>query len=185
MVMADRLEIQLPRPLAAVAAPGPEQSDRREGQARREMRERVDAELAELHSALAALAEAQAKFHDLQENFLREAEQQLLNLSIQIARKVLMQEIQAQRHEVDPIVREALSRIPARMDAVVHLHPDDLARCELACRDQQAPGAGSVRFLADPGVGRGECLVQTSHGTVESSIEGHLGEIAKALTESE
>lgn len=183
--MADRIEIQLPRPLAAVGAPGQEQSGRREEQARREMQERVEGELAELRSARAALAKAQARFHDLQETFRREAEQQLLDLSMKIARKVLMQEIQAEQYDLDPIVREALSRIPPRMDAVTHLHPDDLARCEMAREDKELSGAGSVRFVADPDVRRGECFVQTSHGTVESSIEGHLQEIASALAESE
>lgn len=183
--MVDRIEIQLPRPLAAVAAPGQEQPQQGQEHVQREMRRRADAGLAELRSAAAALAEAQAGFHELQQLFHGQAEQQLLDLSMEIARKVLMQEIQAEKYQVDPIVREALSRIPPRMDAVTHLHPDDLARCELARLDTEAPGAGGLRFIADPDVRRGECLVQTSQGTVESSIEGHLQEIAAALTEPE
>ena len=183
--MADRLEIQFLRPLASVVAVGPEQVDPCQEHAQRQMQEQIDAELVEFRTTRGALAKAQAKFHDLQAQFCRDAEQQLVGLAMEIARKVLMQEIQAGRHEVDPIVQEALSRLPGRMDAVVHLHPDDLARCELACQDEGASGADSVAFVADADVRRGECLVQTSHGTVESSIEGHIEEITKALTEPE
>ena len=68
---------------------------------------------------------------------------------------------------------------------MVHLHPDDLARCELACRGDEACEADNVTFVEDPGVCRGECLVKTSHGTVESRIEGHINEIAHALVEPE
>lgn len=183
--MADRLEIQFLRPLASVATVDPEQVGLHQEQAQRQAQEQIDAELAEVRTARTALAGAQAKFRDLQDQFCREAEQQLLGLSMEIARKVLMQEIKAGRHEVDPIVREALNRLPVRVDAVVHLHPDDLARCELACQGEEASGADSVTFVADAEVRRGECLVRTAHGTVESSIEGHIEEIAQALTEPE
>jgi len=183
--MTDDLEMQFSRPLMTVEAVDPEQLDLRRESVQHQVDKRIDDELVEFRLAREALVKAQAKFHDLQAQFCREAEQQLLGLSMEIARKVLMQEIQAGRHEVDPIVREALSRLPTRMDAVVHLHPDDLARCELASKDEESPDAEDVSFVADSGVCRGECLVQTSHGTVESSIEGHIEEISKALTEPE
>jgi len=184
--MADRLDIQFPRPLASVATVAAEQWDRRQDQAQRhQSQQQIDAELAEFRTARTALAGAQAKFRDLHDQFCRDAERQLLSLSMEIARKVLMQEIKSGRHEVDPIVREALNRLPARVDAVVHLHPDDLARCELASQGEEASGADDVKFVADAGVRRGECLVRTPHGTVESSIEGHIGEIAQALAEPE
>ena len=183
--MPDRLEIQFDRPLASVAAIRSEQADPDQEQARRQMQEQVNAELAEFRTARGALARAQAQFQDLHVQFCHEAEQQLLGLSMEIAKKVLMQEIKAGRHEVDPIVREALSRLPARADAVVHLHPDDLVRCELACQGEDVSGADKISFVGDAGIRRGECLVRTSHGTVESSIDGHISEIAQALAESE
>ena len=183
--MGNRLEIQFLRPLASVATVDQEADTPQDQQARQRVQEQIDAELAEFRTAMKALARAQAEFQDLHIQFCREAEGQLLSLSMEIARKVLMQEIKAGRHEVDPIVREALSRLPVRRDAVVHLHPDDLARCELACQGEEAFNADNVTFVADPGVYRGECLVRTSHGTVESRIEGHINEIAEALTEPE
>jgi flagellar assembly protein FliH len=183
--MANRLEIQFARRLASVATIRPQQASPDQEQAQLRMQEQIDAELAEFRITRAALAKAKSQFHDLHLQFCEEAEQQLLGLSMEIARKVLMQEIQAERHEVDPIVREALSRLPEQMDAVVHLHPDDLARCELAGQGEDVAGADGVSFVGDEEVSRGECLVRTLHGTVESSIDGHIDEIAQALTQSE
>jgi flagellar assembly protein FliH len=190
-VTPNRVDIRLPRPLARVsvvgeqpgAAPGetgPPSSQ--EVRAQPNAQQRLEAELAELQSARTALNEAAEEFNRIQEHFLREAEQQMLSLSLEIARKVLMQEIQAERYEVDPIVAEALCRIPAQTDVVVRMNPDDLARCEMARRDEDASGAGMIRFVSDPGIRPAECLLQTSQGTVEASVEGHFEEITKALT---
>ena len=183
--MATHIEIQLPGPLANVgtspATVDPQLQSQREQQIRQEMQVRIDAELDELRNAQASLMDGEAKFRKLQEDFLKEAEGQLLKLAMEIARKVLMQEIKAGHHEVDPIVQEALLRVPAQTNVVVHLHPDDLSRCDLARRDETSADSGSIRFIADPSIHRAECLLKTSQGTVESSIEGHLEEISDVL----
>ncbi|MBT3199248.1 MAG: hypothetical protein HN350_04970 [Phycisphaerales bacterium] len=182
--MADYLEIQFDRPLASLHTLRPEQMAGDHAQMSQKMQEQIEAELAEFRVARGALAKARDQFQDMCDQFSQEAEQQLLALSMEIARKVLMQEIQAQRYEVDPIVREALSRLPGQVDAEVHMHPDDLSRCELA-RQDAADCDDGVTFVADASVHRGECLVRTEHGTVESSIDGHMDEIAQAFSESE
>jgi len=180
--MVDCLDIQLAGPMASVAIVDTHLHDAPVDQASQlEMQKLLDAELAEFRIARQALAEAQTRFTAIQEQFFGEAEEQLLDLSLEIARKVLAQEIKAERHDVDPIVREALSRIPDCRDVVVHLHPDDLARCEMALNDQGAADFDGVKFTPDPQIGRGDCLVKTARGTVESSIDKNLSEISRAL----
>ncbi len=148
---------------------------------RSQVAEQVEADLTALRVAKTALEKAADKCREAREKIIEQAEGQLLDLSIEIARKVLMQEIQAERYQIEPIVREALSRIPQRTDVVVHLHPDDLACCELAKQDASDSAQATVRFTADPGVDRGECLLRTSEGTVRSTVEEHLAEITKTL----
>ncbi len=152
---------------------------------RSQMAEQVEADLTALRMAKTALEKAADKCREAREKIIEQAEGQLLDLSIEIAQKVLMQEIQAERYQIDPIVREALSKIPQRTDVVVHLHPDDLARCELAEQDGSDSAQATVRFAADPGVDRGECLLQTSGGTVKSTVEEHMAEITKTLKSPE
>jgi flagellar assembly protein FliH len=184
--MPERIEIQFAGPLASVSVIEPDRSDARQDQAAQlRMQKQLDTELDEFRIAREALAKAQGQFLAIQEQFLAEAEGQLLGLSLEIARKILMQEIKSERHDVDPIVRETLSRLPDCRDAVVHLHPDDLARCEMARGDNDNPDGESIRFAADPQIGRGECLVKTARGTVEASIDARMGEISRALTGGE
>ena len=114
---------------------------------------------------------------------LAEAEPQLVRLAVDIAQKVLMQEIQAGHYEIDPIVTEAMKQVPARCEVVVHLHPDDHARCEAA--RQLGDDAEGVRFVADPNVRPAECVLQTGEGVVESGVETNLARIGEALTGAE
>ncbi len=197
----DHLDIQIPGLLRAVSivaerndgpSPGggaaedqPGAFADRQGLARRQMAEQAKADLTSLRVAKTAMEKAVGECHKARENIIEQTEGQLLDLSIEIARKVLMQEIQAQRYQIEPIVREALSRIPDRMEVAVHLHPDDLSHSELAGQDQSDLARPGVRFIADPGVKRGECLLETSEGTVKSTVEEHLVEITKTLKNPE
>ncbi len=195
--MLEHLEVKLPGLLRAVGIAGEQNGGPPTGAGpaedqviaaadqqeliRSQVAEQVEADLTALRMARSALEKAADKCREAREKIIEQAEGQLLDLSIDIARKVLMQEIQAERYQIEPIVREALSRIPQRTDVVVHLHPDDLARCELAEQDGPDSAQATVRFSADPGVDRGECLLRTSEGTVESTVEEHLAEITKTL----
>ena len=94
-----------------------------------------------------------------------------------------MQEIQAERYQIDPIVTEALRRVPSHGGVVVHLNPGDCARCQAAVKQEGAPE--QVRFVADVNVQPAECLLETPEGIVESSVEGHLAAIAEGLGKSQ
>ena len=165
------MTISLPAPLHAVTVLGDE------GEAEK----RLNAEIAELAQARRALASAMEQFQEHQAEFFREAEGQLVDLAVEIARKILVQEIEAGRYQSDPIVREALATVPGCKDVVVRLHPDDLARCGAAGQTDDGSDAPNMRFVGDPNVARAECVLETPHGVVASDIEGQLSEIGKAL----
>ncbi|HUT02224.1 MAG TPA: FliH/SctL family protein [Phycisphaerae bacterium] len=152
---------------------------RRAAEAERQLEEthqQLRADSQALRQARAALDRASG---EVRQAVLAEAEQQLLDLALGIARKVLRQEIQAGRYEIDPIVAEAMEHIPARCEVTVHLHPDDYARCRaIAAGPDDSNGP---RFVADANVLPGECFLETSEGTVESSVETQLSEITHAL----
>lgn len=133
----------------------------------------------ETRSALTALETALGEAHELREQILAEAEEQLVDLAVDIARKVLAQQIEAGRYEIEPIVAEALKRVPARREVVVHLHPEDHARC-MEARDGQDPD-GPVTYKADPSVARAGCVLETDEGVIESAVDPHLEDIREAL----
>ncbi len=148
-------------------------------------RQALQADREALASATAALVSALQQTAGLTESVVHSAEQQIVQLAIDVARKVLMQEIQAGRYEIDPIVQAALSQVPGRQEVVVHLNPDDFECCGQARQGEQGDCPAGVRFVADPSVRPAECLLQTPQGNVQSVVEEHLGEIAAALREPE
>jgi len=147
----------------------------------RQTRQQMQSEIAKLASATAALQQAANELGKMRQQFLQDAEEQLVELALSIANKVLMQEIQAGRYQIAPIVKEALLSIPSQQDVVIRLNPDDIAGCEQAGLDQDIPNGGSLRFIADPEISRAECLVETPDGAVVSSIESHLAGVSQAL----
>jgi len=188
MPMQGGIQIRLDRPIAAVKVvqqrPGAPETSQEQAQATSPAEPGVQAGLEALCSARSALEKAAGELRELQQRFLKEAEEQLLKLSVEIARKVLVQEIKAESYEVDPIVRQALGEIPRETDVVVYMNPNDLSRCELAGEGDR-DASRQVRFVPDPAVKPAECRLETSQGTVESSVEGHLVEIASALRHQE
>lgn len=186
--MAKRATLQLPgRPLAVkVASDAAARAAQADGPQtpQPDANSPLDPDLpdpqAELNLARQALGDGLAKLDTLRAQLVRQAEQQLLELALDIARKVLMQEIQAGRYEIDPIVKEALRHVPPRQTAVAHLHPDDWARCQMA-QEPSADDAGRIRFVADPSVPRAECVLETSEGIVQAAVNDHLDGIGEAL----
>ena len=194
--MGEDLTVRLSAPLAGVRVIGHTPSPRAQRRAQAgpgsqgapaaaQMQQELDREKAELARARQALTEALSQFDRHREQLLHEAENQLLDLAVEIARKVLMQEIQAERHQIEPIVTEALQNLPARQQVVVHLNPRDLARCEIAGKADDAENAESIRFVADPYVSPAQCVLETPEGTVDSNVDTHLQVISEALKQPE
>lgn len=183
--MTQSVTIRLPGAIADVsvqgAGPTAEQAAALAAQA-------AEKELAELKQARAALQQAVAQLEDLQGEIFRQAEEQLVDLAVAIAGKVLAQEIEADRYKIDPVVREALSNVPTGREIIVHLNPEDLSRCEMAGEAQQDDGsskAGRLRFVADPAIPKAQCVPETSQGFVESAPEQQLTEISQVLKDPE
>jgi len=190
--MPPPLPVKLPQPVtdarvvrrpAAAAAPGALPAGGADTLAQGPGGVALEGERAGLACARQALERAAAQVADLQQQIIAEAEAHLLDLAVEIARKVLMQEIQAGRHQIEPIVREALRRAPANREIAVRLNPDDLARLEAASDRDEMPA--NVRLVADPSVGPAECVVETAEGTVEARIDHELDQVRGALKSPE
>lgn len=184
--MVRPVPIDLPAPLAGVrVVAGPPGSAAPGRGGRRAGARGVEAERAGLAQARQALERAAALVAGLQEQIVAEAESHLLDLAMNVARRVLAQEIEAGHYAIEPIIREAIRGVPARREVVVRLNPQDLKAM------QGAPGAdaeagqaalpANVRLVADPAIGRAECVVDMAEGTVEAGIDGKLDQIRRTL----
>jgi flagellar assembly protein FliH len=138
-----------------------------------------------LSGACRALQDAVNKVNELQENIFKEHREQIVKLSVEIARKILAQKVQEGDYEIEGIVQESLKNVPKRGDAVVHLNPADLAECRKSEEGSVDSGLVGITLVADPHVGRGECLLETPKGIIESFIDEKIERLAEALRKAE
>lgn len=138
-----------------------------------------------LAQACGALQAAVNKVNEFRDNIFKEHKEQIAKLSVEIARKILLQKVQEGDYEIESIVQEALKNAPTHEDIVVHLNPEDLVPCQKAQQEEPNSTLAGVKFVADPSIGRAECLLETPKGIVESFINGHLERIGEALQKAE
>ncbi len=142
--------------------------------AARETAARVDTAVARLARTIDDLAGTRSRA-------LAEADRDIVQLSIAIARRILRRELTVDPESLAGIVKAAVERVPAREIRRVRVHPEDAA-----CLDKhlRAPGmTGSVEVCPDPSLERGSAIFETVRGELDASISTQLAEIERGLTD--
>jgi flagellar biosynthesis/type III secretory pathway protein FliH len=106
---------------------------------------------------------------------------QIAQLAVEIARVVLMQKVLEGAYDIEAIVKESLSHAPTREDLTIRVNPQDLADCCAAQSRETDEAFAGLQFVADHGVGRAECVLESPRGVIQSMIDEHLCRIAEAL----
>ena len=145
----------------------------------------LEAQKAVFSRACQTLKSVVAKLNQFYDKVFAETRSEIAKLSVEIARKILMQKVQNKDYEIESIVKEALENAPTRQDIVVHLNPEDLVQYRELQQDDVTGALAGIKLVPDPNIGRAECLLETPKGIIESSIEKHLERIGKALKKVE
>ncbi|OGS90552.1 MAG: hypothetical protein A2Z95_00065 [Gallionellales bacterium GWA2_60_18] len=104
----------------------------------------------------------------------------LLDLSLEIARKMASETLQAKPEAILGIVSEAIGGLPHfNQNAHLILHPDDadLVREHMV---EQLAHAG-WKLFTDPAIRRGGCRVETAHSQVDATTETRWKRIVESL----
>jgi flagellar assembly protein FliH len=111
-----------------------------------------------------------------------EAEREVVKLAIEIAKKIVYREIQADREIIQALVKVALSHVAGKSAVTVHLHPTDYTYV-LEHREELTEGDSGceVVLLADKSIARGGCLVQTECGDIDARIEERFREVERGF----
>jgi len=137
-----------------------------------------------LNSAMMALDAGAEALVSMQEQLVRGQAQQIAHLAVEIARKILQARVEQNDYRIEAVVQEALNLAPAKHNVTVRLNPADVEAME-SVRERDGNGAlGAIEILADANIGRGECVIETPKGSVESIIEEHLAKVEEALKNS-
>jgi len=161
----DKIEVRLRAEVESQVQQFQQQSELQQGQ---------------LAQARQALTQAMEQIKQIQAQGIEEMRHQAVDLGLAIARKVIAQEIQAQRVQIDPIILGALQQLPTRGEIVIHLNPEDIKRSGFAEEAQNAH-ARDLKFVSDPNISPGGCLVESIEGSVETTIDSSLKKIGETL----
>jgi len=127
------------------------------------------------------LSHAAENLQSFQEELFGSHREQIIRLSLEIAKKILIKDTHERNYDIEKILGEALKTSPSQQDVIIRLNPADLQEYQRITSDSEGGAIANVKLIADPGIGLAECVVETNKGMVEYLIEEHLNQISKAL----
>jgi flagellar assembly protein FliH len=128
---------------------------------------------------LRRLAETIDELKALRATMVRQTEQQMVQLALAIARKILRREAVVDHDLLVAMARVALERVGESGTATIRLNPEDYGATVQRHSDHWA--GARVQVVADPAVSRGGCLVESEFGFVDASVEAQFEQVAQAL----
>jgi flagellar assembly protein FliH len=132
---------------------------------------------AKLEQMLQRLAATIEEIGALRHDMMHRAERELVRLAVAMAERIVRRQVDLDRELLIVMARVAIDRLGDSTVATVHLNPIDF---EAATRGRDLSSA-SVQIVGDPAVPRGGCLVKSSFGTIDASIESQVRELSRAL----
>jgi flagellar assembly protein FliH len=136
---------------------------------------------AALDAALQRLARAAADLAAYRPAYRRESEQEMVRLSLSIARKVLKRELTVDPSALQGVVKAALETLNSSEIYRIRLAASDAAALERHILAMGLPQA--VEVVADPSLERGAVLFDTARGQVDAGVQTQLNEIERGFTD--
>jgi flagellar assembly protein FliH len=136
---------------------------------------------AELQPVIERLSRAIEEIAGLRPRLRREAEADLVKLSLAIARRILRRELLVDPDALHGLVLAALEKLQAQEICRVKVHPS-LAASVTACL-RKAPAGALVEVAADASAPPGAVVFETGRGNLDASIETQFQEIERGLTD--
>jgi len=111
------------------------------------------------------------------------AEKQIVDIALAVARKILAHEITENPAVVLPLVKAALQKVSDQEEIVIRVSHEDFEALLLAKQELQTMvgGENSLAITVDRTIERGNCIIDTSYGTVDARVDTQLETIRKAL----
>ena len=116
----------------------------------------------------------------LRTGFLKGSEQDIVRLSLAIAHRILGREATADPALVLSLAHAAAAKLAGTGVVSIELHPEAFAAVS-AGMEQNGP----IRLVENPDLPAGGCMVCSSSGSIDVSIEAQVQEIAVALLTDE
>lgn len=114
------------------------------------------------------------------ENLEQQVENELLELSIAIAKQILKREVSLEPMHLMGLIRTAVARLPAsESEVTVQLNPDDAKIIRKALQKPENPQRWKI--IEDPGLTPGSCNVNSDSSFVDGSIDAMVTQMSLDL----
>ena len=144
-------------------------AERRAGELEATIRSQYEARLG---VALSALERATVELAGLHRQLVQEAEADIVRLALRIAARLLRREVEDDPTWMEPVLTEALGKVPDKRGIAVRMHPTD---AEIASERkrliiEQVPGLERVEFFGDESLPRGACVIASQGTRLDASL---------------
>jgi flagellar assembly protein FliH len=136
---------------------------------------------AEVQPVMERLSRCLAELSALRPGMRREAEKDLVKLSIAIARRVLHRELTLDPESIEGLIKVALDRLESRELCTVRIHPDQEAAMRVLL--ERFSNAHKIEIIADKSLRLGDVLLETPHGSIDASVDAQLSEIERGFAD--
>lgn len=111
----------------------------------------------------------------------RQAEEDLVRLSIAIARRILHREVLVDSEALLGLTKAALSKVDQREIHAIRAHPDTLPLIERIL--QQSGNQRRMELRGDARLDRGSLFIETARGELDASVDTQLQEIERGFAD--
>ncbi|MDR2786360.1 MAG: flagellar assembly protein FliH [Treponema sp.] len=122
---------------------------------------------------------------DLRAEILADTEQQITDLALLVARKVIKTISESQKTVVLQNIAQALKKVKARGTILIRVNIADLKLTTEHSKTfiQMMEGARGVQIVEDSSVDPGGCIIETDFGEVDARISSQLAELEAKILE--
>lgn len=120
-----------------------------------------------------------------QKKRLLQSEQQLIELSVEIAQRIIEKQLETDNEWIVNTVKSALAEAVDQSKIEIYAHPEDIPM--LAANKEEFLSSFASRidlfFVAELSIRQGGCVLHTPIGTIDARLDTQLNEVRRALLE--
>lgn len=147
--------------------------------------EGIDAAAEQSRDIIAQAEEMRNEAQREHEEMIAGMEEEMLDLVMAVARKVVAGELATDREVIVRLIRDALPKCSNKEGAILRVSPEDADRL---AEDREGllsgiEGADSLEIKKDSTLHEGDCIIETKLGSVDAGVDTRLDKIEEAFRE--
>lgn len=145
--------------------------------------EAIQAVNRELEELVRRITDLVGSLHEERVRNLREQEPEIVSLAVDIAERIIQEQVRIDPEMVTRIALAAVERTTEREEVTLRVHPNDLAVLEDFVPElkNRFKSLRKVHVQEDARVSPGSCMVETGNGYVDGTIESQTAEMRREL----